>query len=103
MAYLNIYKDKLHHNFKYLDQLFSSKNIDWAVVSKILCGNKELLELLIDLGISEICDARISNLEKIKKNTPRGKHSLHQTTGKAKYFKGRKVCKCEFQYRIRHH
>lgn len=70
MAYLNIYKDKLHHNFKYLDQLFSSKNIDWAVVSKILCGNKELLELLIDLGISEICDARISNLEKIKKIHP---------------------------------
>lgn len=70
MAYLNIYKDKLKHNFKYLDQLFTSKNIDWAVVSKLLCGNKELLKLLIDLGIKEICDARISNLEKIKKTNP---------------------------------
>jgi predicted amino acid racemase len=67
MAYLNIYKDKLFTNFAYLDKLFTERGIEWAVVSKLLCGNKNLLKLLIDLGIREICDARISNLEAIKR------------------------------------
>lgn len=67
MAYLNIYKDKLFTNFAYLDKLFTERGIEWAVVSKLLCGNKDLLKLLIDLGIREICDARISNLEAIKR------------------------------------
>ncbi len=70
MAFLTIYKDKLHNNFAYLDKQFTDRNIDWAVVSKLLCGNKDLLKLLIELGIREICDARISNLEAIKKIDP---------------------------------
>jgi ornithine racemase len=70
MAYLNIHQEKLRHNFKFLDRLFENNNIDWAVVSKLLCGNTKLLELLIDLGIREICDARISNLQKIKDINP---------------------------------
>ncbi|MCC5916192.1 MAG: alanine/ornithine racemase family PLP-dependent enzyme [Cryomorphaceae bacterium] len=67
MAYLNIYQEKLRHNFHFLHELFRKNEIEWAVVSKLLCGNTKLLELLVDLGIREICDARISNLEKIKK------------------------------------
>lgn len=70
MAYLNIYKDKLFHNFAFLDKMFSERGIEWAVVSKLLCGDKRLMKLLVELGIREICDARISNLESIKKIDP---------------------------------
>ncbi|MBN2682471.1 MAG: alanine/ornithine racemase family PLP-dependent enzyme [Bacteroidales bacterium] len=67
MAYLEIYKDKLEHNFLFLDKLFSQNNISWGVVSKILCGNKTYLRLLKDLGIREFHDSRLSNLRAIKR------------------------------------
>src|SRR5690606_13508596 len=47
-----------------------SHNLEWGVVSKLLCGNKIYLKELIDLGIREIHDSRISNLKTIKKLCP---------------------------------
>lgn len=70
MAYLKLYKNKLEKNYKHLDKLFTKNNIEWAVVSKLLCGHKEYLELLLSLGMKEICDARLSNLRTIKKINP---------------------------------
>lgn len=71
MAYLELHKDKLEQNFNFLKDLFKEEQKDWAIVSKILCGTEAFLEELISLGISEICDARISNLKKIKELDPR--------------------------------
>jgi predicted amino acid racemase len=70
MAYLTLYKDKLTDNFQFLRNLFSENKMDWGVVSKLLCGNKKYLDLLIKLGISEIHDSRISNLKTIKEIDP---------------------------------
>ncbi|UKN01398.1 alanine/ornithine racemase family PLP-dependent enzyme [Paracrocinitomix mangrovi] len=70
MAYIELHKDKLKQNFNYLDRLFKEEGRDWAVVSKILCGNEKYLKELIDLGVNEICDARISNLKMIKELNP---------------------------------
>lgn len=70
MAQLKIYQKKLQANYLFLKELFGKNTIEWAVVSKLLCGNKELLRLLVNLGIKEICDSRISNLETIKKIDP---------------------------------
>lgn len=70
MAYLTLYKEKLAHNFQYLKNLFQQNNMDWGVVSKLLCGNETYLELLIELGIKEIHDSRISNLKKVKEISP---------------------------------
>lgn len=67
MAFLTFNKNKLNNNFRFLDKKFSDNNIEWGVVSKLLCGNKEYIKLLIDLGIKEIHDSRISNLKTIKK------------------------------------
>lgn len=67
MAILFVNQSKLKENFRFLDGLFEQHNIQWAVVSKLLCGNTNLLQLLVNLGFREICDARISNLESIKK------------------------------------
>lgn len=70
MAFIELYKDKLNKNFHYLNSLFKNNNIEWAVVSKLLCGNELYLKELLKLNIKEICDARVSNLVKIKKLAP---------------------------------
>ncbi len=71
MAYIDLNKEKLQHNFHFLDDLFTKNNIEWGMVSKLLCGNKEYIKLLLDLGITEIHDSRISNLKVIKKVNPK--------------------------------
>jgi predicted amino acid racemase len=70
MAYLTFNRTMLRHNYQYLKQLFGSEKIEWAIVTKLLCGEERLLKEVIDLGIKEICDARISNLKKIKALAP---------------------------------
>lgn len=66
MAYFTLNKTKLRENFEYLKGMFDNSDISWGVVSKILCGNRKFLGELIDLGVKEIHDSRISNLAKIK-------------------------------------
>jgi predicted amino acid racemase len=70
MAYIRLFRDKLEHNYKFLNQLFAENNIEWAIVSKLLCGNKAYIEELIRLGTREICDSRISNLKVVKEIDP---------------------------------
>lgn len=70
MAYLKLDKKKLEHNYKILDAHFKNHQVEWATVSKILCGNKPFLKELINLGTKEICDSRISNLQKVKEINP---------------------------------
>jgi predicted amino acid racemase len=66
MAFITLSKEKLLENYRFLDVLFKSRNIEWGVVSKILCGNELFLKELIQLGVKEIHDSRISNLRKVK-------------------------------------
>jgi len=66
MAYLEMNVEKLKKNYEFLDRMFKSNNIQWAVVSKVLCGNKLYLTELMNLGIKQICDSRLSNLKNIK-------------------------------------
>ncbi len=71
MAYIVLNREKLAHNFTFLNKLFRKHKIKWAVVSKILCGNKAYIKEVIDLGIKQICDSRVSNLKVIKDIDPR--------------------------------
>ncbi len=66
MAFITLDAEKLKKNYTYLDNLFSSNDISWAVVSKMLCGNKKYLQELINLGVNQFCDSRVSNLKTIK-------------------------------------
>jgi len=70
MAYIQLDKKKLLHNYKYLDNLFSKNHIDWSIVTKILCGNKDFLQVVLNTGIKEVCDSRIKNLKRIKSMNP---------------------------------
>lgn len=70
MATIILDRQRLRHNYDFLDQLFREKNIDWAVVTKLLCGNKLFLEELLSFGVKQVCDSRISNLRQIKDINP---------------------------------
>ena len=70
MAYIELNKAKLRHNYEFLDDLFKRYDKQWGVVSKMLCGHKGYLEVLLDLGIKEIHDSRVSNLKTVKKIDP---------------------------------
>jgi ornithine racemase len=71
MAFLNLYKDKLKTNFEFLKTKFNDNGIAWGAVSKLLCGNRRYIKELIDLGVDEIHDSRISNLAKVKEINPK--------------------------------
>lgn len=70
MAYIELNKKKLQENYEYLNRLFSENNIEWGVVSKVFCGSKTYLKEIIDLGVKQICDSRITNLKIIKSLNP---------------------------------
>lgn len=70
MAFLKLYREKLKENYTFLDTLFKERNIKWGVVTKLLCGNTIYIKELINLGVNEMHDSRISNLKKIKKLNP---------------------------------
>lgn len=70
MAFIKLYRDKLKDNYKFLDVIFTSRNIHWGIVSKLLCGNEIYLKEIIALGTTEIHDSRVSNLKKIKQLAP---------------------------------
>ncbi|MEX2484148.1 MAG: alanine/ornithine racemase family PLP-dependent enzyme [Brumimicrobium sp.] len=70
MAYITLNTEKLKSNFNYLNHFFKENNIQWSVVTKLLCGNKLFLKEVLDLGINQVCDSRITNLKTIKKLKP---------------------------------
>lgn len=70
MAYLTLNKTKLKENFEFLKKRFEDMDISWGVVSKLLCGNRLFLQELINLGVKEVHDSRISNLAMVKKINP---------------------------------
>ncbi len=70
MAKLYLYRDRLRHNFDYLENQFKEASIDWAIVTKLLCGNRTFLKEVLNLGPSQVCDSRLSNLKIIKEINP---------------------------------
>lgn len=70
MAFVTLDADKLADNYNYLDNLFKKHGVKWSVVTKLLCGNKAYLDVLLKLGVKEACDSRVTNLKRIKSINP---------------------------------
>lgn len=70
MAEIVIDRKSLEHNFKFLQDFFTQNQVEWGIVTKLLCGNEKYLREIIDLGARELLDSRISNLRTIKKINP---------------------------------
>lgn len=71
MAFIELDRKKLKTNFNFLDERFKQRKIDWGIVVKLLCGNKLFIQEVLDLGIREIHDSRISNLRVVKGLDPK--------------------------------
>lgn len=67
---MKLYRERLKHNYNHLNQVFREKNIDWGVVTKLLCGEETFLREVLALGVKEIHDSRVTNLKAIKKMAP---------------------------------
>ncbi len=70
MAFITLDTAKLKENYDYLEKLFSREGIQWAIVSKMLCGNRLFLQEVVNLGPKQLCDSRVTNLRAIKKMAP---------------------------------
>jgi len=70
MAYIVLHSDKLKANFKHLDGIFRKAGINWSIVSKVLCGQRDFLAELLKLDLKQVCDSRVSNLRAIKQLRP---------------------------------
>lgn len=70
MAFIELKIDKLRHNYNFLDELFRKHQIGWGSVSKLLCGYKPYLQELLNLGMNQIHDSRVSNLKAVKQLNP---------------------------------
>ncbi|HLW41570.1 MAG TPA: alanine racemase [Flavobacterium sp.] len=70
MAIITLHKERLEYNFERLNYFFKSKDIQWSVVTKMLCGNELFLKEVLMLHPKQVCDSRVSNLKAIKKINP---------------------------------
>lgn len=70
MAHIILNKKKFEHNYYYLNTFFNENDIEWSAVTKILCGHKKYLQLLLDLKPKSISDSRITNLKIVKDINP---------------------------------
>ena len=70
MAYITLNKKSLANNYSFLQSLFKTHHKEWAPVLKMLCGNELFLEYALSLGDEQVCDARLTNLRKIKVLNP---------------------------------
>lgn len=71
MAYITLNTQKLKENFEYLNKLFTKNNIQWSIVTKLLCGNEKYLKEVLNLGVKQVCDSRVTNLQMIKSINPK--------------------------------
>jgi ornithine racemase len=70
MAEIVISRKKLLHNYNFLQKLFAENNLQWGIVTKLLCGIPLYIKEVLNLGCEELLDSRISNLRAIKLINP---------------------------------
>lgn len=66
MPKMEINLSKIAHNAKAIKALYEAKGIQVMGVTKGVCGSIELANLLVDNGISQLGDSKVSNLRKMK-------------------------------------
>lgn len=57
--------DKIAHNAKALKDLYGSKGIDVIGVTKVVCGNPYIANVLVQSGINILADSRIENIRRM--------------------------------------
>lgn len=63
---LEIDLGKLSYNAKRLKELYASKGISITGVTKVVCGDPVIAEVLVKAGIHTLSDSRIENIERMR-------------------------------------
>ena len=63
---IEINLEKIAHNIKILKGLYGSKGIDIIGVTKAVCGNSIIADILLKSGISILADSRIENIIRMR-------------------------------------
>ena len=63
---IEINLEKISHNAKTLIELYASRGIDVIGVTKVVCGDPDIADVLIKNGISVLADSRIENIRKMR-------------------------------------
>ncbi|MCK5861384.1 MAG: alanine racemase [Candidatus Hydrogenedentes bacterium] len=66
MNCLTINLDAFLHNFKVINKWMSQHDASWTVVTKVLCGNVDVMNALRHLGVTSLGDSRLSNMKTAK-------------------------------------
>ncbi len=70
---------KIAHNAKTLNKLYGSKGISITGVTKVVCGNPKIADVLVKSGISILADSRIDNIKKMRKAGIQAQFILQRT------------------------
>jgi len=57
---------KITHNVKKLKALYASKGIDIIGVTKVVCGNPIIADVLVKSGINILADSRLNNIKRMR-------------------------------------
>ena len=76
-------ESKLRDNARFLNEVFAANAapIHWTPVSKAVCAQPEIVQVLLDEGVQEVADSRIDNLKRIKVLSPECKTLLLRLPG----------------------
>ncbi len=67
MSRLIIDLDALHNNLTRINQLMEEHGAQWTAVTKVLCGNVEILRALASMGVRSVGDSRFANLRAVRR------------------------------------
>lgn len=57
---------KIAHNVTRLMELYGSRGIGISAVTKVVCGNPDIAEVLVQAGVGILADSRIANIRKMR-------------------------------------
>lgn len=63
---IEIKLDSIKHNITRLVELCKKSGIDAALVVKLVCGDKKILDTIINLDVNVIADSRLENFKEMK-------------------------------------
>ena len=59
--------EALLHNYRTIQEWMRKHGASWTAVTKVLCGNEDVLQALGAMGMQSVGDSRLSNLRTVKK------------------------------------
>jgi len=68
MAYVVINKLNIANNARYLLNLTGRAGVEMTSVTKVVCGDPEIVSKIIETGVREIGESRLENIDRIRKS-----------------------------------